>query len=82
MNKIGNVYDISWPSVCHPMTSFLNHVFQNVLCNLLKHHPSKTLNKHTHSGCSLKKLGRCYTRKNGWTDNHRKTESLNIADLA
>ena len=37
------------PQLCHPMTSFLNHVFQNVLCNLLKHHPSKTLNKHTHT---------------------------------
>ena len=76
------------PQLCHPMTSFLNHVFQNVLCNLLKHHPSKTLNKHTHthththSACSLKKLGHCYTRKNGWTDDHRKNESLNIPDLA
>lgn len=37
------------PQLCHPMTSFLNHVFQNVLCNLLKHHPSKILNKHTHT---------------------------------
>ena len=37
------------PQLCHPMKSFLNHVFQNVLCNLLKHHPSKTLNKHTHT---------------------------------